>query len=180
MSVLWTIIIGLNVAVIARFIMPGDKTEPKGFILTTILGIVGAFVATYLGQSVGWYKSGESAGYLGAVATHAIGPGLAKVEPNGPNTLIAYSAKAGSTAANGGGKDSPFTSALARHLTTPGLDVHRAFGFVRDDVLKATNNRQEPFVHGSLRGDDVPLVPAPAPAASVAPLRPFGVESVHL
>ena len=81
MSVLWTIIIGLNVAVIARFIMPGDKTEPKGFILTTILGIVGAFVATYLGQSVGWYKSGESAGSLGAVATRAIGRGLAKVEP---------------------------------------------------------------------------------------------------
>ena len=67
MSVLWTIIIGLNVAVIARFIMPGDKTEPKGFILTTILGIVGAFVATYLGQSVGWYQVGESAGFLGAV-----------------------------------------------------------------------------------------------------------------
>ena len=161
MSVLWTIIIGLNVAVIARFIMPGDKTEPKGFILTTILGIVGAFVATYLGQSVGWYKSGESAGAIGAVATRAIGRGLAEVEPNGPNTLIAYSAKAGSAAANGGGKDSPFTSALARHLTTPGLDVHRAFGFVHDDVLKATNNRQAPFVYGSLGGNDVSLVPAP-------------------
>ena len=169
MSVLWTIIIGLNVAVIARFIMPGDKTEPKGFILTTIMGIVGAFVATYLGQSVGWYKSGESAGAIGAVATRAIGRGLAEVEPNGPNTLIAYSAKAGSAAANGGGKDSPFTSALARHLTTPGLDVHRAFGFVRDDVLKATNNRQEPFVHGSLRGDDVSLVPAPAASVAQAP-----------
>src|SRR6516164_4897850 len=103
------------------------------------------------------------------VATRAIGRGLAKVEPNGPNTLIAYSAKAGSTAADGDGKDSPFTLALARHLKTPGLDVRRAFGFVRDDVLKATNNRQEPFVYGSLGGDDVPLVPSPAPAASVAP-----------
>jgi uncharacterized membrane protein YeaQ/YmgE (transglycosylase-associated protein family) len=47
--------------------MPGDKTEPTGFILTAILGIVGAFVATYLGQTVGWYKSGESAGFLGGV-----------------------------------------------------------------------------------------------------------------
>ena len=103
------------------------------------------------------------------VATRAIGRGLAKVEPNGPNTLIAYSAKAGSTAADGDGKDSPFTLALTRHLTVAGLDVRRAFGFVRDDVLKATNNRQEPFVYGSLGGDDVPLVPAPAPAASVAP-----------
>jgi uncharacterized membrane protein YeaQ/YmgE (transglycosylase-associated protein family) len=67
MSILWTIIIGFIVGVIAKFIMPGDKTEPKGFILTTILGIVGAFVATYLGQAVGWYQPGESAGFLGGV-----------------------------------------------------------------------------------------------------------------
>jgi uncharacterized caspase-like protein len=103
------------------------------------------------------------------IASRAIGRGLAKVEPNGPNTLIAYSAKAGSTAADGDGKNSPFTVALARHLTTPGLDVRRAFGFVRDDVLKATANHQEPFVYGSLGGDDVPLVPAPAPPASSSP-----------
>jgi uncharacterized membrane protein YeaQ/YmgE (transglycosylase-associated protein family) len=67
MDILWTIIIGFVVGVIAKFIMPGDKTEPKGFILTAILGIVGAFVATYLGQSVGWYRAGESAGILGGV-----------------------------------------------------------------------------------------------------------------
>jgi len=67
MSIIWTIIIGFIVGVIAKFIMPGDKTEPKGFILTVILGIVGAFVATYLGQSVGWYGPGESAGILGGV-----------------------------------------------------------------------------------------------------------------
>src|SRR6476659_2750450 len=96
------------------------------------------------------------------VASRAIGQGLAKVEPNSPNMLIAYSAKAGSTAADGDGKNSPFTVALSKHLTTPGLDVRRAFGFVRDDVLKITGNRKEPFVYGSLGGDDVPLVPAPA------------------
>ncbi|HET9817096.1 MAG TPA: caspase family protein, partial [Xanthobacteraceae bacterium] len=99
------------------------------------------------------------------VATRAIGQGLAKIEPNSPNLLIAYSAKAGSTAADGDGKNSPFTSALSRHITTPGLDVRRAFGYVRDDVLKTTNNRQEPFVYGSLGGEDVPLVPAPKAAA---------------
>jgi len=66
MSILWTIIIGLIAGVIAKFIMPGSN-EPSGFILTTILGIVGAFVATYLGQAVGWYKAGESAGFIGAV-----------------------------------------------------------------------------------------------------------------
>lgn len=99
------------------------------------------------------------------VASRAIGQGLAKVEPNSPNLLIAYSAKAGSTAADGDGRNSPFTVALSKHLTTPGLDVRRAFGYVRDDVLKTTNNRQEPFVYGSLGGEDVPLVPAPKVAA---------------
>ena len=67
MSIIWTIIIGFVVGVIAKFVMPGDKSEPKCFILTTILGIVGAFVATYLGQAVGWYGAGESAGFIGAI-----------------------------------------------------------------------------------------------------------------
>jgi uncharacterized membrane protein YeaQ/YmgE (transglycosylase-associated protein family) len=65
-SILWTIIIGFLARVIARFFHPGNKYEPKGFIFTTLLGIVGAFVATYLGQAVGWYKAGEGAGFIGA------------------------------------------------------------------------------------------------------------------
>src|SRR6516162_5471540 len=104
------------------------------------------------------------------VASRAIGRGLAKVEPDSPNLLIAYSAKAGSTAQDGNGSNSPFTVALARHLTTPGLDIRKAFGFVRDDVLKTTGNQQEPFVYGSLGGEDVALVPgltsAQAPVAN--------------
>ncbi len=103
------------------------------------------------------------------VASRAIGQGLAKVEPTSPNMLIAYSAKAGSTALDGDAKNSPFTMALAKHLTTPGLDVRRAFGFVRDDVLKTTSYRQEPFVYGSLGGDDVPLVPVRAAASPANP-----------
>jgi uncharacterized caspase-like protein len=106
------------------------------------------------------------------VASRAIGQGLAKVEPTSPNVLIAYSAKAGSTAADGDGKNSPFTAALSHHLTKPGLDVRRAFGFVRDEVLKTTGNKQEPFVYGSLGGEDVPLVPAPRPAAAPATPAP--------
>jgi uncharacterized caspase-like protein len=94
------------------------------------------------------------------VASRGIGRGLARIEPSNSNTLIAYSAKAGSIAQDGNGSNSPFTIALSKHLTKPGLDVRRAFGFVRDDVLKATNNAQEPFVYGSLGGEDVPLVPA--------------------
>jgi uncharacterized caspase-like protein len=103
------------------------------------------------------------------VASRAIGQGLAKIEPTSPNMLIAYSAKAGSTALDGDSKNSPFTMALAKHLTTPGLDVRRAFGFVRDEVLKTTSYRQEPFVYGSLGGEDVPLVPVKATASAANP-----------
>ncbi len=66
MGIIWTIIIGFVAGVIAKFIMPGNN-EPSGFILTTILGIIGAFVATFLGQAVGWYRAGEGAGLIGAV-----------------------------------------------------------------------------------------------------------------
>ena len=94
------------------------------------------------------------------VASRSVGRGLAKIEPNNPNTLIAFASKAGSTASDGDGKNSPFSVALAKHVTKPGLDLRKAFGYVRDDVLKSTGNRQEPYVYGSLGGDDVPLVPA--------------------
>ena len=96
------------------------------------------------------------------------GGGLASVEPAGTNTLIAFAAKAGSIAADGNTTNSPFTAALVKYLPTPGLDLRKAFGFVRDEVLKVTNNRQEPFIYGSLGGNDVALVPAP-PAPTVDP-----------
>jgi uncharacterized membrane protein YeaQ/YmgE (transglycosylase-associated protein family) len=66
MSILLTIIIGFIAGIIAKFLTPGSN-EPQGFILTTILGIIGAFVATYLGQAIGWYRAGEGAGLIGAV-----------------------------------------------------------------------------------------------------------------
>ena len=66
MDFIWTIVIGFVAGVIAKFIMPGNN-EPSGLILTTILGIVGAFVATFLGQALGWYRPGEGAGLIGAV-----------------------------------------------------------------------------------------------------------------
>jgi uncharacterized membrane protein YeaQ/YmgE (transglycosylase-associated protein family) len=66
MGILWTIIIGFVAGVAAKFLMPGPN-EPSGFILTTILGIVGAFVASYLGQALGWYGPGEGAGLIGAI-----------------------------------------------------------------------------------------------------------------
>ena len=66
MGILWTVIIGFVAGLIAKFIVPGNR-EPSGFILTTILGIVGAFLATFLGQSLGWYQPGEGAGLIGAI-----------------------------------------------------------------------------------------------------------------
>jgi uncharacterized membrane protein YeaQ/YmgE (transglycosylase-associated protein family) len=66
MGIIWTIIIGFIAGVIAKFVMPGDN-EPSGFIMTTILGIVGAFVASFLGQALGWYSPGEGAGLIGAI-----------------------------------------------------------------------------------------------------------------
>ena len=66
MGVIWTIIIGFVAGVIAKFIMPG-LNEPSGFSLTAILGIIGAFVASYLGRALGWYQPGEGAGLIGAV-----------------------------------------------------------------------------------------------------------------
>jgi len=66
MSIIWTIVIGFLAGVAAKLIMPG-KNEPSGFILTTILGVVGAFVATFLGQALGWYRADEGAGFIGAI-----------------------------------------------------------------------------------------------------------------
>jgi uncharacterized membrane protein YeaQ/YmgE (transglycosylase-associated protein family) len=66
MGLLWTILIGFLAGVIAKLLHPGPN-EPSGFILTTLLGIAGAFVATYLGHALGWYQAGEGAGLIGAI-----------------------------------------------------------------------------------------------------------------
>ncbi len=66
MSILWTIIIGFIAGVIAKFISPGPNNA-SGFVVTTILGIIGAFVATYLGQAIGWYRADQGAGLIGAI-----------------------------------------------------------------------------------------------------------------
>ena len=66
MGIIWTIVIGFVAGLIAKLIVPGPN-EPRGFVLTTVLGIVGAFVATYLGQALHWYAPGEGAGLIGAI-----------------------------------------------------------------------------------------------------------------
>lgn len=65
MSIIWTIIIGLIVGIVAKFLMPGR--DPGGFVITALIGIVGSVIATYLGRAMGFYQVGESAGFIAAV-----------------------------------------------------------------------------------------------------------------
>ncbi len=66
MGIIWTIVIGFVAGIIAKFIMPGDN-EPSGFVMTTLLGVAGAFVASFIGQGLGWYGPNDGAGLIGAV-----------------------------------------------------------------------------------------------------------------
>lgn len=66
MSIIWIIIIGFAAGLVARWISPGPN-EPSGFMLTTVLGIAGAFVATWIGQTIGWYRPDQGAGFIGAI-----------------------------------------------------------------------------------------------------------------
>ncbi|KQO52649.1 GlsB/YeaQ/YmgE family stress response membrane protein [Methylobacterium sp. Leaf85] len=67
MDILGTIVIGFVAGVIAKFIMPGDKYEPSGFIMTTLLGIVGAVIMTFIGQQAGWYGANEGARWIASI-----------------------------------------------------------------------------------------------------------------
>jgi uncharacterized membrane protein YeaQ/YmgE (transglycosylase-associated protein family) len=65
MGIVWIIVIGFVAGIIARLLSPGPN-NPTGFVLTTVLGIIGAFLATFIGQAVGWYRAGQGAGFIGA------------------------------------------------------------------------------------------------------------------
>jgi uncharacterized caspase-like protein len=95
------------------------------------------------------------------VASRSIGRGLARIEPTTSNTLVAFATKAGAVADDGNGENSQYAAALVKYIAEPGVDLRLAFGRVRDEVLRKTGNRQEPFVYGSLGGDNVALIPQP-------------------
>jgi caspase domain-containing protein len=107
-----------------------------------------------------------------AGSTRSVGTGLARIEPEG-NTLVAYAARHGTMAEDGAGSGhSPFTGALLKHIATPGLDVRQLFGYVRDEVMAATGQRQQPYVYGTLGGQGLfltPLISTPAPMPSALP-----------
>jgi tetratricopeptide (TPR) repeat protein len=88
------------------------------------------------------------------IAGRSIGRGLASIEPEG-GTLVAFAAKHGQTALDGAqGGNSPFVSALVKHLQSPNVEISKMFRLVRDDVLASTGKQQEPFTYGSLPGQD--------------------------
>jgi len=100
------------------------------------------------------------------VTLRAVSRGLSPVEPTN-NVLVAFAAKDGTTAADGRGRNSPFTTALLKHVERPGLEVSFIFRNVRDDVIAATHNEQQPFIYGSLSRELIYL--RPPPVASAAP-----------
>jgi hypothetical protein len=103
--------------------------------------------------------------------------GLGKIDDVSADTLVAYAAKAGSVSYDGDGANSPFATALLKHIAEPGIDIRIALGRVRDEVLKLTAGRQEPFIYGSLGGATIPLVPPPAKKLEPAPVPPPAVAA---
>jgi Caspase domain len=97
----------------------------------------------------------------------AVSGGLGRIEPVG-NVLVAYAARDGTTALDGGGRNSPFTAALLRNIETPGVEVTFVFRNVRDDVMEATRNEQQPFVYGSLSRKAIYLAGLPPPGSASA------------
>lgn len=112
-------------------------------------------------------------------ATRSIGRGLARVEPSG--MLVGYSARGGTMALDGEGRNSPYAAALLQHLEEPGLELGKLFRKVRDTVQVLTAGVQEPFTYGSLPGEDVFLVPAAMAAPVVAaPVPPAAVLDARI
>ena len=99
--------------------------------------------------------------------TRSVSRGFSRIEPTG-DVLVAYAAKHGTVAEDGDGTNSPYTTALLKHLETPGLEINFLFREVRDSVRNATGYRQDPFIYGSLGREAVYLVP-PSGKGRVAP-----------
>jgi hypothetical protein len=106
-----------------------------------------------------------------SLRTRSVAAGLARTEPT-DNVLIAYAAKDGTTAEDGDGRNSPFTTALLKNMETPGLEITFMFRNVRDEVMQATKREQQPFVYGSLSKEAIYLkspLSEPATPVVVAP-----------
>jgi hypothetical protein len=116
---------------------------------------------------------------LGSARGVRVGGGLAAPEADGSGTLIAFATAPGHTAEDGAGNDSPFTTALLRHIATPGLEVRQMLGLVRRDVREATAGKQVPWESSALEGafyfnpDGAAQAQAPPPASGPSPVAPI-------
>jgi uncharacterized caspase-like protein len=117
---------------------------------------------------------------MGASRSTAVGRGLKVIDEIAPDTLIAYATTADAVADDGTGGHSPYTKALLDNLETPGLELNLLFGRVRDEVMRQTNNRQQPFTYGSLGGDPIFLKPAVAASAAPAATNASNADAVEL
>jgi hypothetical protein len=109
--------------------------------------------------------------------TRAVTRGLTAVEPAG-SVLVAFAAKDGTTADDGDGRNSPFTSALLGNIEKPGLEINFLFRHVREAVLQSTGRRQEPVVYGSLPSAEIYFNPRTgAEGQAIAPVKPDGAGS---
>nr|WP_223215917.1 caspase family protein [Rhizobium herbae] len=106
----------------------------------------------------------------------ALGRGLAPIEPN-EGTVVAFAAKGGTTASDGSERNSPFTKALLKHIVQPGLDVDFMLRHVRDDVMKDTGGRQEPFKYGSLPAENLTMAETEEAAAQRQKTGQGGAEA---
>jgi formylglycine-generating enzyme required for sulfatase activity len=160
-------------------------TEQEAIALRSLLPVVGS--ASKLGLIIldACRNNPFAARMQRSLPVRAVVRGLARVEPAG-SVLVAYAAKDGTTANDGVGRNSPFTTALLRNIETPGLEINYLFRNVREAVLSATNRQQEPVVYGSLPSEPVYFKPAVTPGATavlpanpavVPPARPTAVLS---
>jgi uncharacterized caspase-like protein len=94
---------------------------------------------------------------LGPTRSMSVSRGLARVNTAPAKSLIAYATQTGNVALDGEGPNSPYAQSLAEHLATPNLDVRLIFGAVRDEVVQMTGGKQEPYIYGSLGGDEIYL-----------------------
>lgn len=109
----------------------------------------------------------------------SVGRGLTTIVDTPPNVLVAYATADGATAEDGVGRHSPFTAALLEHLPSPGVELRLLFGRIRDAVIARTQNRQQPYIYGSLGGDPFYIKP-PVSVPSVSPAMPFDERALDL
>lgn len=159
--------------------LASDRRLPvEAVSLDTVLGLLDGVAGLKLVLIDACRNNPFSATMRMTKANRSIGRGLSRVEA-GNGTLISFAAKEGTVAADGDGRNSPFTAALLDHLGEPGVEINFLFRKVRDSVMKTTNGQQEPYLSASLPSEAIyivppevkapePVVPAPAPATPVA------------